>query len=89
MLNTPSLTWVKNVYSLRKAHSITSGPLYTDVLQKSINPQTDVYNLPVLPQFIPAFYTLLSTHFLVNLPPLIHHLYPQSTAPTIKRIKKI
>jgi hypothetical protein len=89
MPNTLSPAWVKNVYSLRKARSTTGGSLYTDVLQKSTSPQPAVYNPSLLPLLIPAFYTQLSTHFFAHLPPLIGHLYTQSTVPTIKRTKEI
>lgn len=81
--------WVKNVSKLRKTSSTTSESLYTDRLQKGMFTQIGVYNLSIVPPLVPAFYTQLSTNFFVNLPPLIGHLYSQSTVPIIKITKKI
>ena len=82
-----SFAWVKNVYSLRKLQGITSGNLYTGLSQNPTYPQVPVHKPLNLSLVVPGFYPQLSTAFFANLPPLIRHLYTQSTVPTIKRMK--
>ena len=81
MLKTTTFAWVKNVYSLRTAGGTTGASLYTASLPLTSYGTKAVYNSPALTpslhRFAPYLYTVIFGHF--NL--LLHHLYPQSTAP--------
>jgi len=88
MPKTLSPTWVKNVYSLRKAQGIKSGLLYTVPTLSFQNNPSPVHNSLALPRFIPVFYTQLSTLFFSYFNLLINQLYPFSTEPITKRTKE-
>jgi len=88
MPKTTSFAWVKNVYSLGVTEGINSGFLYTTPLPVTTYTFNPVHNTPTFTRFIHAFTTYLSTRNFEYFNPLIHHLYPQSTAPINKKKKK-
>ena len=86
---TVSSAWVKNVYSLRMDSRIVSGNTlisYTPptLLLKGYSVQTTAFTQ--LPMYLSS---VLSTLKNTVLPQLIDHLYPVSTAPTMKKKKEI
>ena len=81
MLKVTAFAWVKNVYSLRTAGGTTSATLYTASLLPIDLDFKAVYNSPVLALSLHRFTTYLYTVKISVFNLLLHHLYPQSTAP--------
>lgn len=81
MLNATTFAWVKNVYSLRTAGGTTGALLYTASLPSTSSNHQAVYNLPALTLSLHRFATYLYTAIFSYFNLLLHHLYPQSTAP--------
>ena len=81
MLKVTAFAWVKNVYSLRTAGGTTSATLYTASLLPISSAFEAVYNSPALALSLHRFTTYLYTVKISVFNPLLHHLYPQSTAP--------
>lgn len=88
MPNTLSTAWVKNVYSLRIAQGVTSGYSSTPLPSLSKNTTAQRVQTPFFTHTIRNLSARLSTqkNQLFNL--LSNHLYPLSTAPTIKKNKE-
>lgn len=72
MSNTLSLSWVKNVYSLRIVGGIKGARLYTGLIEGTPLSLPSMYNLGFMRSFIPAFYAQLSTYLFQKIPPLVN-----------------
>ncbi len=77
-------TWVKNVYSLWLTSGDTCGYIYTAITPLVQSTHIIRVQLPLYTQLTTSFTPSLFTAFFRNFNLLIHHLYPLSTAPTIK-----
>lgn len=81
--------WVKNVHNLSTRPWIT-GVRFSPTFNNSLHVATRSSNKSLVVRlFVPAFYPLLSTSFFSRFNLLYDWLYTQSTAPTIKKKKKI
>ena len=76
-----TFAWVKNVYSLRTAGGTTSAMLYTASLLPISSGFEAVYKSPALTLSLHRFTAYLYTAKISVFNLLLHHLYPQSTAP--------
>jgi hypothetical protein len=88
MLNTLSITWVKNVYTVGKPLGISSEDLYTGGVYSTINTPTSRVKPSFFTHISNSFTPLLYTLFLPISHLLMDRLYTVSTAPTINKAKE-
>lgn len=81
-------TWVKNVHKLRTQRRETQGKVSTHPTLPTVITSLLVNKPQVIPSFVHGFYPQLFTATTTHYNPLISHLYPLSTEPTIKRKKE-
>ncbi len=88
MSNIMSTAWVKNVYSLRMTSGIERGETLVSYTPPTLPSQSLWVQLVAFTQFPSPLSAVLPTMKNTYFHLLIHHLYPVSTEPTIKKIKE-
>jgi len=88
MPKTTPYTWVKNVYSLRMNSGVLCGQNLVSYTPPALATTRLWVQTLTFTQVSTNFSAVLSTVFSAIQPLLNYHLYPVSTAPTIKKKKE-